>query len=315
MPLINTAYSSHKRCFICRIYGTRQRLVEIDKDSVIQGYTEHNLYIKHHSRCCARHLDLNGRIRDDEFEGIPRRMMNIDNQTLFLLKSLKIKTTAYKDCKKPIIDQFRNIDNIDENTCMLITGWNKAQFLRFSSYIHSIYETKKRNKYQLIALYRLWLRIKNSQQILATFISNGTQRQISRNLEQIRRAIHKDFTPSFLGASRASRDFFLSQNTLAVKELHQLKEDELAIIADGSYARCEKSSSNEFQYSSWSSQKKASLVKPFFITCASGWIIDCYGPFRANQNDAQIFKCVLESDMNLRSLLEPEKTIIFIDRG
>ncbi|RNA34715.1 transposable element tcb1 transposase [Brachionus plicatilis] len=35
-------------------------------------------------------------------------------------------------------------------------------------------------------------------------------------------------------------------------------------------------------------QKKDSLVKPFLICCADGWIIDCYGPIKANKNDASI---------------------------
>jgi hypothetical protein len=43
--------------------------------------------------------------------------------------------------------------------------------------------------------------------------------------------------------------------------------------------------------------------------------IDCYGPFQANQNDASIFEYILENDCELLSILEPKKTVLFLDRG
>ena len=57
------------------------------------------------------------------------------------------------------------------------------------------------------------------------------------------------------------------------------------------------------------------LIKPFLICCADGYIIDCYGPFQANLNDAKIFDYVLKTDPNLMELLLPNKTFAFLDRG
>ena len=92
-----------------------------------------------------------------------------------------------------------------------------------------------------------------------------------------------------------------------VKTLHNLKQDELAVICDGTYTRLEKSSNNDFQYRSWSVQKSDSLIKPFIICCADGYIIDCYGPFQASDNDAVILKYILENDTDLLKILKPEK--------
>ena len=58
-----------------------------------------------------------------------------------------------------------------------------------------------------------------------------------------------------------------------------------------------------------------SLVKPFIITCADGYFIDCYGPFQANQNDASIFEYILENDRELLSILEPKKKRIIFRSG
>lgn len=98
-------------------------------------------------------------------------------------------------------------------------------------------------------------------------------------------------------------------------KLFDLKEDDLAIVVDGTYSRCEKSSNNRFQYNSWSTQKMDSLIKPFLICTANGFIIDCYGPFQANHNDAKILEYILETDENLMKILLPNKTFIFLDRG
>ncbi|CAF1113302.1 unnamed protein product [Brachionus calyciflorus] len=84
-----------------------------------------------------------------------------------------------------------------------------------------------------------------------------------------------------------------------VRELYDLKNEDLAIIADATYCRCEKSTNNDFQYKSWSEQKMDFLTKPFIVCCPDGYIIDCYVPFQANQNDATIFEYILKTDSKL----------------
>ena len=101
-----------------------------------------------------------------------------------------------------------------------------------------------------------------------------------------------------------------------MKILHDFEDDSLAIIADGTYTRLEKSANNEFQYSSYSSQKLDNLIKPFILCCADGYFIDCYGPFQANFNDAGILKYILETDEDLQKILYPSNKItFFLDRG
>ena len=97
--------------------------------------------------------------------------------------------------------------------------------------------------------------------------------------------------------------------------LFDLKKNDLAIFADATYTRLEKSANNEFQYRCWSQQKLDLLVKPFLICCADGYIIDCYGPFQANLNDAKIFEYILKTDIDLLQLLLPNQTYTFLDRG
>jgi hypothetical protein len=146
------------------------------------------------------------------------------------------------------------------------------------------------------------------------FGKNITQRCISRYLDQIRLAIYKDFVPFYLGADR-ERNFFLRYNTVMTQNIFGLENDILVFVADGTSCRIQKSNNNEFQYKTYSVQKKDSLFKPFIICCADGYIVDCYGPFPANDNDSKILNYILETDEELKKLLVPNKTLFLIDRG
>ncbi|RNA26114.1 transposable element tcb1 transposase [Brachionus plicatilis] len=69
-------------------------------------------------------------------------------------------------------------------------------------------------------------------------------------------------------------------------EILELKNQELVIICDGTYTHIENSFNNKIQYRTYGVQKYTSLIKPFIICCSDGYIIDCYGAFDANLNDA-----------------------------
>jgi hypothetical protein len=60
------------------------------------------------------------------------------------------------------------------------------EFIKFSKYITSVYDTAGRTKEQLIVIYRYWLRKGLDQLSLAMFKNNTSQHQISHYLTQIR---------------------------------------------------------------------------------------------------------------------------------
>jgi hypothetical protein len=153
------------------------------------------------------------------------------------------------------------------------------------------------------------------QGTLALLKCNTTQPQISHYLAQIRSAMEKDIVPKFLGAHKG-KEFFLRHNTESVRILHDFTNEKLAVVADGTYTRLEKSSNNEFQYVTYSLQKFDHLIKPFILCCADGYFIECYGPFKATFNDADILKYILATDNHLKELVQPPENIyFFLDRG
>jgi hypothetical protein len=165
----------------------------------------------------------------------------------------------------------------------------------------------------LIALYRFWLRKGSDQQTLALLIGkNETQSDVSYYLDRIRKLIYRDFVPHFLGANKG-KESFLTHNIKMTNLLNVLNENDLVLVADGTYTRLEKSANNDFQYNSYSTQKKDSLIKPFIICAADGYIVDCYGPFFPRDNDATILRYVIDYDPDLRDLIDPNHTNFLLD--
>ncbi|RNA19707.1 vacuolar sorting-associated 13c [Brachionus plicatilis] len=307
---IQAAVTTNHKCFIChRKRSERIKPSRISMNLVLHAYKKHKIVINENSRCCKSHLDNEGLIKSECYSKIRTKMKSFNNGLISMLDISEIG-------QKSIFEKFADFSSLEESLCLEITGWTKEQFLRFSRFITKIKNTKNRTKEQLIALYRFWLRTGTKQYVIAKmFNKNTTQQHISKYLSQIREAIYQDFVPFFLGTEK-TREFYLKHNNLMVTELLELKNQELVIICDGTYTHIEKSFNNEMQYRTYSVQKSTSLIKPFIICCSDGYIIDCYGAFDANLNDASILKYVLSKDQNLKNkILLPGKTKIILDRG
>ena len=96
---IATAFSSHKRCLICR--SNRVRLHLVKEYSIKLAYRKYNIFIKKDSRLCDDHLDSNGYIKEEEFNRIPTEMHRYDKMT------------------KKYIEAFSKENRIDKETNLL----------------------------------------------------------------------------------------------------------------------------------------------------------------------------------------------------
>ena len=137
---------------------------------------------------------------------------------------------------------------------------------------------------------------------------------MSRYLKQARDALSKDFVPNNLGPKHINREELLNYNSFISKSLFDSQDDELILVADGTYCYCQKSFNNTFQRKSYSVQKGRHLVKPFVICATDGYIVDIYGLFEASKNDATILSTLLETNEDLKSILRDNDTFV-LDRG
>jgi len=312
---LHAASFTKGHCLMCK---KKSGLITIKPESIIFAYQNYGLLIRKDSRCCISHLDINGDIKYEESEKITKanhlyEKAPVEIIDICLSKIESIQNHLNDSCG--IFDKFRNVASLDENLCKQITGWYKKEFMEFTAYIKNVRDTAGRTKEQLVAIYRYWLMKGLDQNTLALLKCNTSQQQISHYLEQIRNAMNEEFVPQFLGTKKGI-EFFLKHNTESVKILHDFTDETLAVIADGTYTRLEKSSNNEFQYVSYSLQKLDHLIKPFILCCADGYFIDCYGQFRATFNDADILKYILATDQDLKELLIiPKNIYLFLERG
>jgi hypothetical protein len=171
---------------------------------------------------------------------------------------------------------------------------------------------------QALATYLFWLKTGLDYRTILTIFSIDSNQKVGEYCDQVRTALMKDFVPNNLGASHISREQWLQQNSLIPKELFNVGNNELMVIADGTYLYCHKSKYNNLQRKQYSMQKHRNLVKPFVVCTTNGKIIDTFGFFPATQNDATILDTILKSNekhcKEFSSLLQPNDHII-VDRG
>ena len=317
---IETSFSGHNRCFICR--RRSGSLKKLSKNTLAYALINHNIFIPEGTRSCYRHIK-DGNIIASEYQKIPTHREHLERKYLNALISssksfLKCLTQVeYVEKNKPPLaplENFRAISTLSDEFCREFIGWSKDRFVLFSSFINNkIRNTTNRSKHMLIALYLYWLKSGMTQKSLAYYKINSCQQEISEELQQIRKYIDEDFTPRFIGFRNVTREFLLSQITPTVKELYQINEEQLVFILDGGYQRCEKSCNNDFQSGTFSGQKKQNLLKPFIITTPTGYIIECYVDMDATWNDDRILREILATDRHFRNILRPND-IFFLDR-
>ena len=190
---INTSFSGHKKCFICR--RKEKYLKALPKKSIATAFIEHSIYRPEGTRSCYRHLE-EGNIKDSEFIKIPihveyfeRRMLNSLNSSFKnILECLeKEKLTHENQPSVHPLENFRSFATLSNEFCLEFIGWSKETYILFSSFLsNKIRNTQNRSKGMLIALYIYWLKSGMAQKSLAYFKEKSCQQEISRELMQIR---------------------------------------------------------------------------------------------------------------------------------
>ncbi len=112
--LIKTAFSSHIFCFICKRKANNTNLYQVKQDSQIEAYEKYKIYIKRHARTCARHLDTNGNIREDQYRLIQTKLIyhKLEIQTM-----LKLMVLNKNSKSRFFFGGFKDFESMDENPC------------------------------------------------------------------------------------------------------------------------------------------------------------------------------------------------------
>lgn len=154
--------------------------------------------------------------------------------------------------------------------------------------------------------------------MIAAILQLDQEQLVSEYCTSVMKSFEKDMLSSRFGFNLnkidISKQDLIDFHTINIAKKLFNSNDKLMLICDGTYARHQKNSNNEYQRKSYSNQKKVPLCKTFTICTTTGRVIDIVGPYYANQNDAAIIENLIENPHGLSQLINKGDKF-FLDRG
>lgn len=303
---VQRTIATHKACCIC---GSTADLRVIPEETRIQSYIKTQIYIPSGNRCCRIHL-INNRIYAEDLVFLKA----YSNTTRLTVSELsKIMGTLSIRCDSTLHDKVGEY-SISEKQLKVFTGLNWEQLNELKDMLTSLRNSHSRSVIQALVVFLLKLRSGNSNATIASILQLQNEHDVSDYSASVMKSFENDVLPIRFGINAVSRDELIQNHTTEMAKQLYNAHDKLFLICDGTYARHQKSTNNEYQRKSFSGQKKVPLCKPFTICTTDGFVVDMLGPFFANQNDAQILESILEDPESLSKVLN-EGDIFILDRG
>lgn len=129
-----------------------------------------------------------------------------------------------------------------------------------------------------------------------------------------RNILLESFVPSHLGFRNCTRQWLKDHTTDFARMLYcDNNPERVVVICDGTYIYTCSSKNYAHQKCIYSGQKNRHLFKIMKFVAVDGTIIDVFGPFPANQNDAEILKIILERS-SFKNIFNP-LDVLLVDRG
>jgi hypothetical protein len=128
-------------------------------------------------------------------------------------------------------------------------------------------QSKNRTPRMAMAIYLMKMRLGLSNSVLAVLFHLKDKRIIAHIINQVRNALKKSFVSNNLGFQHIDRQTAINEHQSAIATtLLTNKPNQMILVADATYLRCEKSSNNELQRATYSLHKHYHLVKPMVLT-------------------------------------------------
>jgi hypothetical protein len=260
---------NNKNCLICN--NKSKSLINVPKDAYLDTYINYNILIPNESKCCKKHLTRKNTFSAkciNDIEIVSNYSTLNSNETRILLDSLRNAP------QNKLFNNFQTINKINDKDCKRLTGLNVNNFNTLLNTMTSLKQSPNRNKSQALATYLFWLRTGLDYRTIASILSFENHQRVGEYCTQVRQCLLKDFVPNNIGVSHLTREQWEHQKTVFSKELLNINDSQVALLADGTYLCNEKSSNNELQRESWSVQKNRHLSKPMVVCTPNGKIVD-----------------------------------------
>lgn len=304
--LMQRTVATHKYCCIC---SSTKNITVVPEEARMQSYIKKKIFIPAGNRCCKSHI-IKNRIYEEDLDSLK---VYSNTTSLSALELSNIMETLSIKCDSTLFDKIGEF-SLSEKQVEVFTGLSWENLLEIKDMMTSLRNTQSRTVIQGLVIFMFKLRTGNSNKIIASVFNIDNEQSISEYSASIVKSFEKDVLPLRFGLNFVTRvDLIQNHTTEIAKRLFNI-HDNLILIYDGTYARHQKSTNNEYQRKSFSGQKKVPLCKPFTICTTDGYIVDMLGPYLANENDANILKDIIENSNDLCRILE-RNDVFVLDRG
>ena len=223
-----------------------------------------------------------------------------------------MKTLSIK-CHSTLLDRIGEF-TLSKKQIKIFTGLSWENLFDIKDSINSLHNSQSRSVIQALIVFLFELRTGNSNKLLASIFNINNEQSISEYSKSIIQFLGKNVLPLHFALNSFNRDNLIQNHTTEIaKKLFDV-QDNLLLIYDGTYARHQKSTNNEYQRKSFYGQKKVLLYKPFIICTTDRYEMDMLGPYPATQNDEDIMKTIIKDPNGLCKFLRTNDVFV-LDQG
>ncbi|XP_072936633.1 uncharacterized protein [Epargyreus clarus] len=279
---------------------TSNSLHRVSDSLRFQILIDHKFYVPRHARICDNHVRSNlwGTLYESQNSYSTFDAEHVEHVFSFL--------------NQPNPD-FNNVLSMEDHLFFYWLGLSKENFRTILNEVPQI-QTIKRGIVGLSGLL-IKLRTGDSDERIASLMKIP-RRTLEGLINKIRDILMLHFVPRNLGIENITREQLLCRNRVIPNGVFNNENNSKAIvICDGTYIYINKSSNYMFQKDTYSLHKYKNLLKPFLIVSCDGYIVDCFGPYKATTSDAEIMISLFrDTSCPLRAYFQ-ENDIFILDRG
>lgn len=261
-------------------------------------------YIPVHSRVCTDHRHSNA--WDILFDS----SNSIRTFTAQQVEHVFSFVNAYK----PNLDfsSVEAVQLIEDNIFFFWTGRSKQDFFILLDEVPRIKQSHK----GILSLAALLIKMRTGESdVRLSTLLEVPRTTLARLMSKCREILIQDFVPICLGINHIPRESLMNHNLTIPNGLYNENYTNCIIICDGTYIYINKSSNYSFQKYTYSLHKYRNLLKPFLLVASDGYILDCFGPYKATTSDADIMISLFNDDDCPLRLYFQENDVFILDRG
>ncbi|XP_023940272.2 uncharacterized protein LOC112047391 [Bicyclus anynana] len=260
----------------------------------------HKYYLPKLARICDQHLTSNSWDTLFECEN------SIETFTVEQIQHVFSFVNAFS----PTLD-FDDLENMDERVFEYWIGLSKEKFNILINEVPRIAELRKGS----VGLASLLMKMRtgDSDERISTLVQ-VPRRTLEKLMDRIREILCQDFVDRHLGISHMTRDELIQHNLIIPKGLFA-SDNNAIVICDGTYIYINKSANYKFPKETYSTHKYRNLLKPFLIVASDGYILDCFGPYKATTSDAVIMNNLFNNENSALRLYFRNDDAFILDRG